>query len=64
MTHTVRDLPIVDGLRLPDDLRSLLRPDETVADRFGRLHRLPRFFYEVRSWSQAKELYSSPRMSA
>ena len=56
MTHTVRDLPVVDGLRLPDDLRALLRPDDAVADRFGRLHRLPRFFYEVRSWSQAKEL--------
>ena len=56
MTNTVRDLPVVDGLRLPDDLRALLRPDDTVADRYGRLHRLPRFFYEVRSWSQAKEL--------
>ena len=57
MTHTVRDLPVIDGLRLPDDLRALLRPDETMADRAGRLHRLPRFFYEVRSWSQAKELF-------
>ena len=56
MTNTVRDLPVVDGLRLPDDLRALLRPDESVADRSGRIHRLPRFFYEVRSWSQAKEL--------
>ena len=56
MTNTVRDLPVVDGLRLPDDLRALLRPDELLADRLGRVHRLPRFFYEVRSWSQAKEL--------
>ena len=57
MMNTVRDLPVVDGLRLPDDLRALLRPDEPVADRSGRVHRLPRFFYEVRSWSQARELY-------
>ena len=55
--NTARDLPVVDGLRLPDALRALLRPDEPVADRAGRTHRLPRFFYEVRSWSQAKELF-------
>ncbi len=55
--NTVRDLPVVDGLRLPDDLRALLRPDEAVQDRLGRTHRLPRFFYEVRSWLQAKELF-------
>lgn len=54
--NTVRDLPVVDGLRLPEDLRALLRPNEPVADRTGRIHRLPRFFYEVRSWSQAREL--------
>jgi hypothetical protein len=48
-------LPVVDGLRLPADLRALLRPDEPALDRFGRTHRLPRFFYEVRSWSQARE---------
>ena len=55
--NTARDLPVVDGLRLPDDVRALLRPNEAVPDRAGRLHRLPRFFYEVRSWSQAKELF-------
>ena len=54
--NTARDLPVIDGLRLPDALRALLRPDEAVTDRAGRTHRLPRFFYEVRSWSQAKEL--------
>lgn len=55
--NTARDLPVVDGLTLSADLRALLRPDEPVADRSGRTHRLPRFFYEVRSWSQAKELF-------
>ena len=54
---TARDLPVVDGLKLAPEVRALLRPDELCADRAGRLHRLPRFFYEVRSWSQAKELW-------
>lgn len=62
MNQTARDLPVIDGLRLPDDLRALLRPDELVADRAGRQHRLPRFFYEVRSWSQAKELFLTPHV--
>lgn len=55
--NTARDLPVVDGLKLPEETRALLQPAEPVRDRFGRLHRLPRFFYEVRSWSQAKELF-------
>ena len=54
--NNMRDLPVVDGLKLPAELRALLRPDEPMADRAGRIHRLPRFFYEVRSWSLAKEL--------
>ena len=62
MNQTARDLPVVDGLRLSDELRALLRPDELFADRIGRQHRLPRFFYEVRSWSQAKELFLTPHV--
>ncbi len=62
MNHSARDLPVVDGLRLPGELRALLRPDELFADRAGRQHRLPRFFYEVRSWSQAKELFLTPHV--
>lgn len=60
--NTVRDLPVVDGLRLPSELRALLRPDEMASDRLGHTHRLPRFFYEVRSWSQAKELMLTPHV--
>ena len=60
--NTPRELPAVDGLRLSADLRALLRPGELVRDRFGRTHRLPRFFYEVRSWSQAKELALTPHL--
>lgn len=56
------DLPAIDGLTLPEPVRTLLRPGEMAADRFGRLHRLPRYFYEVRSWSQAKELALTPHV--
>ena len=62
MNQTARDLPVVDGLRLPGEVRALLRPDELLADRAGRQHRLPRFFYEVRSWSQAKEVNLTPHV--
>jgi hypothetical protein len=48
-------LRIVDGLSLDADCRKLLRPGEPVCDGYGRTHVLPRFFYEVESWQQAKE---------
>jgi hypothetical protein len=48
-------LPIVDGFALDDSRRAILRPDELLADRTGRLRRLPRFFYEVESWQKALE---------
>ena len=62
MNQTARDLPVIDGLRLPEDVRALLRPDELVPDRAGRQHRLPRFFYEVRVGRRPRN-YSSPRTS-
>ncbi len=60
--NTARDLPVVDGLKLSAEVRGLLRPGEATADRAGRVHRLPRFFYEVRSWSLAKELLLTPHL--
>jgi hypothetical protein len=47
-------LKIVDGLTLSAEHRALLRPGEAIADERGRLHRLPRFFYQVDSWEQAR----------
>jgi hypothetical protein len=47
-------LAVVDGLTLPEEHRALLRPGEFFADGWGRTHRLPRFFYRVESWDQAK----------
>lgn len=53
-------LRLVDGLELPPAYRDVLRPGELVADRGGRLRRLPRFFYEVESWRQAREVRLAP----
>ncbi len=47
-------LPLVDGRTLPEEHRALLRPGELITDGWGRQHRLPRFFYRVDSWEQAK----------
>lgn len=52
-------LRIVDGLDLDDERRALLRPGETMPDRDGRMRRLPRFFYEVPSWSVARGIQLS-----
>lgn len=48
-------LKAVDGLTLPADVRGLLRPGEAMTDAGGRTHFLPRFFYEIETWEQAKE---------
>lgn len=48
-------LPIVDGLELSREHRAALRPGETVTGRDGRELALPRYFFEVESWEQAKE---------
>lgn len=56
-------LKIVDGLALRPELRALLRPGEPMADEAGRTHFLPRFFYEIESWRQAKEMQLTPRFT-
>jgi len=53
-------LRVVDGLKLDDGLRRILRPGELMRDRDGRLRRLPRFFYEIPSWETALETPLSP----
>jgi hypothetical protein len=52
---TTDPLPIIDGLKLSEKHRALLRPGEMLADEHGHEHRLPRFFYQVESWEQAKK---------
>jgi len=49
-------LRIVDGLELAEKYREALKPAALVADRQGRLRRLPRFFYEVDSRKTAGEI--------
>jgi hypothetical protein len=46
-------LRVVDGMKLSDEYRRLLRPGELMRDRGGKLRRLPRFFYEIPSWEVA-----------
>ena len=49
-------LHAVDGFDLPQEYRLLLRPGETETDFQGNIHRLPRFFYEIASWQEAREI--------
>ena len=48
-------MKIVDAHTLPAEHRQSLRPGEWLEDASGERHRLPRFFYEVPSWQEAKQ---------
>jgi hypothetical protein len=60
---TTNPLRGVDGLRLPEEYRALLRPGEAEMDVNGTIHRLPRFFYEVTSWEEAHEIRLAPHFT-
>ncbi len=49
------NLEVVDARQLSEPHRALLRPGEPVADDAGHVHYLPRFFYVVASWPEAKQ---------
>ena len=49
------DLKVVDGLKLSETARRVLRPGELVRGRDGFTRRLPRWFYQVPSWEVALE---------
>ena len=59
----VEVLRAIDGLDLPKEYRAFLRPGETETDSSGNVHRLPRFFYEIRSWQEAQELRMAPHFT-
>ena len=46
-------LKVVDALDLEPEICALLRPGALVEGKRGDSHRLPRYFYEVDSWSTA-----------
>lgn len=56
-------LRATDGLDLPEEYRTLLRPGEAEADFNGNVHRLPRFFYQVESWQEAHEVRLAPHFT-
>lgn len=56
-------LAVVDGLELPEEYRTALRPAETLRDSSGGERVLPRYFYEVPSWGQALKLEITPHFS-
>jgi len=53
----------IDGLCLSEEYRALLRPGESEAGASGTVHRLPRFFYEIRSWDEAHEIRLAPHFT-
>jgi Peptidase M15 len=53
----------IDGLRLTEEYRVLLRPGESEAGVNGTVHRLPRFFYEIVSWNEAHEVRLAPHFT-
>jgi hypothetical protein len=56
-------LRAIDGVRLPNEYRLLLRPGEIQTDINGTIHHLPRFFYEIASWRQAHEIRLAPHFT-
>ena len=54
------DLKVVDGLKLSETARRVLRPGELVRSRDGFTRRLPRWFYQVPSWEIALETSLTP----
>ncbi|SRR5260370_15865163 len=56
-------LRAIDGLKLPEEYRALLRPGETETDVHDNFHHLPRFFYEIASWQEAHEIRLAPHFT-
>ena len=49
-------LRAIDGFRLSEEYRALVRPGEAEMEINGTVHHLPRFFYEITSWQQAQDI--------
>jgi hypothetical protein len=58
-----QNLRAIDGLRLAEEYRALLRPGERETDVLGNVHHLPRFFYEIGSWQEAHDTRLAPHFT-
>lgn len=56
-------LRLVDGRRLERRYRDVLLPGAMLCDHAGRARVLPRYFYEVTSWEQARDTYLARHFS-
>jgi hypothetical protein len=53
----------IDGFNLPGEYRALLRPAEADTGLSGNVHHLPRFFYEIDSWEEARDIRLAPHFT-
>jgi hypothetical protein len=53
-------LRVVDGYRLEKRYRDALQPNGLLCDSSGRARQLPRYFYEITSWEQARAVRLAP----
>jgi hypothetical protein len=53
----------IDGLRLAGEYRTLLRPGDWETGADGNVHHLPRFFYEIGSWEEARDIRLAPHFT-
>ena len=53
----------IDGLDLAPEHRALLQPGEARQDSHGNVHHLPRFFYKIASWDEARNIRLTPHFT-
>lgn len=56
-------LRLVDGRTLERRYRDALMPGDVVSDHRGQARVLPRYFYEIESWEQAKSTLLAPHFA-
>ena len=56
-------LRLIDGRRLERRFRDVLLPGGILCDHTGQARVLPRYFYEIDSWDQARDTYLSPHFA-
>jgi hypothetical protein len=57
-------LRLVDGRRLERCYRDVLLPGGILCDHAGQARVLPRYFYEIESWDQARDTLLAPHFAA